>query len=142
MRAITRHFGNDLPSLIVEPGRSMVGDAGIIQSEVILVSRKGYQDEERWVYLDIGKFGGLAETMDEAIKYRIETSKDGGPAGRVVLAGPTCDEVDVLYKNTRYDLPLALEPGDKVWFHSAGAYTSTYCSVGFNGLPPLQTHCI
>lgn len=142
MRAMTKHFGNDLPEMIVEPGRSIVGDAGLIQSEVILVSRKGYNDEERWVYLDIGKFGGLIETMDEAIKYRITTSRDGSATGRVILAGPTCDEVDVLYKNTPYELPLDLRPGDKVQFLSAGAYTSTYCSVGFNGLPPLKTHCI
>ncbi len=144
MAAMTRHFGNDLPDMIVEPGRSIVGDAGLIESEVILVSRKGYDDEERWVYLDIGKFGGLIETMDEAIKYRVTTSRDGSgiATGRVVLAGPTCDEVDVLYRNTPYELPLELKAGDRVQFLSAGAYTSTYCSVGFNGLPPLKTHCI
>ena len=28
---MTKHFGNDLPEIIVEPGRSMVGDAGILQ---------------------------------------------------------------------------------------------------------------
>ena len=38
MGAITRHFGNALPDIIIEPGRSMVGDAGIIQSEVVLIS--------------------------------------------------------------------------------------------------------
>jgi ornithine decarboxylase len=142
MDAVTKHFGNAIPSLIVEPGRSMVGDAGMIESEVILVSRKGYDDSERWVYLDIGKFGGLIETMDEAIQYRITTSRDGGATDRVVIAGPTCDEVDVLYKESAYRLPVDLRPGDKVQFHSTGAYTSTYCSVGFNGLPPLRTHCI
>jgi ornithine decarboxylase len=48
----------------------------------------------------------------------------------------------VLYRNTPYELPLDLKAGDKVNFLSTGAYTSTYCSVGFNGLPPLRTHCI
>jgi len=139
MAALTKHFGNHLPEVVVEPGRSMVGDAGMIHSEVVLVSHKSYDDDERWVYLDIGKFGGLAETMDEAIKYRISTSRDGGPTSRVILAGPTCDEVDVMYRKTPYELPVDLRPGDKVDFMSAGAYTSTYCSVGFNGLPPLRT---
>ena len=64
-------FRHRLPETIVEPGRSMVGDAGVIQSEVVLISRKSANDNRRWVYLDIGKFGGLAETMDEAIQYPI-----------------------------------------------------------------------
>ena len=51
----------------------------------------------RWVYLDIGKFGGLAETMDESIRYPIKTPHDGDEVGPCVLAGPTCDSADVLY---------------------------------------------
>ncbi len=77
MGAITRHFGNDLPEIIIEPGRSLVGDAGVIHSEVVLISRKAENDEKRWVYLDVGKFNGLAETMDEAIRYRIKTPYEG-----------------------------------------------------------------
>jgi ornithine decarboxylase len=139
--ALTRHFGNHIPEIIVEPGRSLVGDAGIIQSEVVLISDKG-DGGKRWVYLDAGKFNGLAETMDESIKYRIETPGRGGPAGPVVIAGPTCDSADILYERTEYRLPLALEVGDKVEIMSAGAYTSSYASVGFNGFPPLRTYCI
>jgi ornithine decarboxylase len=142
MAAITRYFGNRLPEIIVEPGRSLVGDAGIIQSEVVLISEKGGDEGKRWVYLDVGKFNGLAETMDEAIKYVIRTPRDGAPAGRVVLAGPTCDSADILYERTPYYLPLELEIGDKVEILSTGAYTSTYASVGFNGFTPLRTYCI
>ncbi len=142
MAAITNHFGNDLPELIIEPGRSMVGDAGILQSEVVLISTKEAGDDRRWVYLDVGKFNGLAETMDEAIKYVLRTPHDGGETGRVVLAGPTCDSADILYEKTDYRLPLDLKIGDKVEFLSTGAYTTTYASVGFNGFAPLQTYCI
>jgi ornithine decarboxylase len=142
MGAITRHFGNDLPEIIVEPGRSIVGDAGVIQSEVVLISRKAANDEKRWVYLDVGKFNGLAETMDEAIKYRIKTPVDGGAMGPVVLAGPTCDSADILYEKTRYRLPLDLKVGDKVEIQSTGAYTSSYASVNFNGFTPIKTYCI
>jgi ornithine decarboxylase len=138
MKAVTKHFGNKIPSLIIEPGRGIAGDAGVIQTEVVLISQKNYGDTIRWVYLDIGKFGGLPETMDEAIKYRIATPHDGGPAGKVVLAGPTCDEVDVLYEKAGYQLPLALAVGDKIQIAAAGAYTTTYASVGFNGFPPLR----
>lgn len=142
MGAITRHFGNDLPEIIVEPGRSIVGDAGIIQSEVVLISRKAANDEKRWIYLDVGKFNGLAETMDEAIKYRIKTPADGGPNGPVVIAGPTCDSADILYEKTRYRLPLDLKVGDKVEILATGAYTSSYASVNFNGFTPIKTYCI
>ena len=142
MGAITRHFGNDLPEIIVEPGRSIVGDAGVIQSEVVLISRKAANDEKRWVYLDVGKFNGLAETMDEAIKYRIKTPVEGGPSGPVVIAGPTCDSADILYEKTRYRLPLDLKVGDKIEILSTGAYTSSYASIGFNGFAPIKTYCI
>jgi ornithine decarboxylase len=142
MGAMTRHFGNRLPQMIVEPGRGIAGDAGIIQAEVVLISAKSYDDKRRWVYLDIGKFGGLPETMGEAIQYRLKTPRDGGPKGPVVLAGPTCDEVDVLYDKAGYQLPLDLQVGDKVQILSAGAYTTTYSSVGFNGFPPLKAYCI
>jgi ornithine decarboxylase len=142
MAAITRHFGNDLPEIIVEPGRSIVGDAGVIQSEVVLVAHKAFGDEKRWIYLDVGKFNGLAETMDESIKYRIRTAVDGGPSGRAILAGPTCDSADILYEKTEYRLPMALKAGDKVQILSTGAYTSSYASVGFNGFSPLKTYCI
>jgi ornithine decarboxylase len=138
MKAVAKHFGNELPALIVEPGRGVAGDAGIIQTEVVLISQKDYDSKKRWVYLDIGKFGGLPETMDEAIKYRLVTPHDGKPAGKVIIAGPTCDEVDVLYEKAGYDLPLDLAVGDKVQVMSAGAYTTTYSSVGFNGFPPLR----
>jgi ornithine decarboxylase len=142
MAAVTRHFGNRLPEIIIEPGRSLVGDAGIIHSEVVLISQKGSDDDRRWVYLDVGKFNGLAETMGESIKYRITTPGRGGSCGPVVLAGPTCDSADILYEYSDYRLPLGLEIGDKVEILATGAYTASYASVGFNGFAPIRTYCI
>jgi ornithine decarboxylase len=138
-RSLSRHFGNRLPETIIEPGRGMVGDAGLIEAEVVLVSRKAADDDVRWVYLDIGKFHGLAETMDEAIRYPIRTGRDGEATSPCVIAGPTCDSVDVLYEKTPYDLPVSLSIGDKVLIEACGAYTTTYSSVGFNGFPPLAS---
>jgi ornithine decarboxylase len=140
-RSIRRHFGNRLPDLIVEPGRQMVGEAGIIETEVLLISRKSAKDSRRWVYLDIGKFGGLAETEGEAIQYPIKSGRRG-KGERVILAGPTCDSADVLYERAPYTLPVDLAIGDKLRIRSAGAYTSTYASVGFNGFAPLRCYCI
>ena len=140
--AIRRHFGNRVPETIIEPGRGMVGDAGVLTAEVVLVSRKARADDKRWVYLDVGKFGGLAETMDEAIRYPIRTPRDGGAMGPCVVAGPTCDSADVLYERTPYDLPLSLTVGDEVLIECTGAYTSTYSAVAFNGFAPLPSYVI
>src|SRR5215204_1995285 len=141
-RALRKHFGNRIPETIVEPGRGMVGNAGIIETEVVLVSKKSNEDDVRWVYLDIGKFGGLAETMDESIRYAIKTPRDGAETSPCVLAGPTCDSADVLYEKAPYLLPVSLEIGDKVLIEGTGAYTATYSSVAFNGFAPLKSYHI
>jgi ornithine decarboxylase len=141
-KALRKHFGNRIPETIIEPGRGMVGNAGIIESEVVLVSKKSEEDDVRWVYLDIGKFGGLAETMDESIRYPIRTTRDGDVLAPCVLAGPTCDSADVLYEKQPYPLPVSLEIGDRVLIEGTGAYTSTYSAVAFNGFPPLKTYHI
>jgi ornithine decarboxylase len=138
-RALRKHFGNRIPETIIEPGRGMVGNAGVIEAEVVLVSNKSEYDPVRWVYLDIGKFGGLAETMDESIRYPIRTPHDGGAVGPCVLAGPTCDSADVLYEKRPYELPISLAIGDKVLIEGTGAYTATYAAVAFNGFAPLRT---
>src|SRR6202051_2218605 len=96
-RALRKHFGNQIPETIIEPGRGMVGNAGMIEAEVVLVSKKSENDSVRWVYLDIGKFGGLAEPMDEAIRYPIRTLHDGDPVGPCAIAGQTLDSAGVLY---------------------------------------------
>jgi ornithine decarboxylase len=142
MAAMAEHFGNDLPEMLIEPGRFLVGDAGVVCSEVVLVSRKSEDDPVRWVYLDIGRFGGLAETEGEAIRYAIETPHDGTPDGPVTIAGPTCDSADTLYEKSNYRLPLALKAGDRVRLLATGAYVTTYASQGFNGFTPLAEHYV
>lgn len=140
--SLLRHFGNRIPETIIEPGRGMVGNAGTIKAEVVLVSKKSDNEDVRWVYLDIGKFGGLAETMDEAIRYPIKTERDRDSKTPCILAGPTCDSADVLYEKKPYDLPITLSVGDEVLIEGTGAYTTTYSAVAFNGFPPLATFVI
>ncbi len=140
--ALSCWFPEGAPELMIEPGRYMVADAGVLRTEVVLVSRRSPEDDARWVYLDCGKFHGLAETMDEAIRYRLRTSHDGGPTGPCAIAGPTCDSADVLYEKNSYHLPLDLAEGDMVDILSTGAYTTTYSSVGFNGFPPLAEYAV
>ena len=142
MRMVRARFGDEPEYIMAEPGRGLVAEAGVIAAEVLLVSKKRPSDIARWVYLDIGKFSGLAETMEEAISYQIETTADGGETGPCVLAGPSCDSADVLYEKRPVQLPMALKAGDRIRILCCGAYTSSYASVGFNGFPPLDVVCI
>jgi len=138
--ALTREFGSARPHIIIEPGRYLVGDAGLLRTEILLISRKSSHERERWIYLDAGLYNGLDETLNERIHYRIRTPHDGRPAGPAILAGPTCDSTDILYRRHPYELPLDLAIGDTVDFLSAGAYTASVAAVGFNGFPPLRTY--
>lgn len=136
--AIEIRFG-PVQYLMAEPGRGLVGDAGVIVSEVLLVSRKHPDDSVRWVYLDIGKFSGLSETIDEAIKYEfLIPGRENEETSECILAGPTCDSADVLYEVNKVWLPEGLTAGDRFIIKSAGAYTTTYSTVWFNGFDPLE----
>ena len=138
-RFLQEDFGDELPEIILEPGRSLIANAGVLVSEVVLVARKSRTAVERWVYADVGKFSGLIETMDEAIKFPIWTEKKG-EMEEVVIAGPTCDSADIMYENYKYGLPLNLASGDRLYWLSTGAYTTSYSAVEFNGFPPLKSY--
>ncbi len=136
-RFLSEDFGAHLPHLVMEPGRSLVADAGVLVSEVINISSKARNNLYKWVYLDVGKFGGLIETIDESIKYPIYFEREG-LADEVILAGPTCDSMDIMYEYYKYHMPDTARPGDRVYIFTAGAYTQSYSSVNFNGFPPLK----
>lgn len=138
-RFLQEDFGEELPEIILEPGRSLIANAGVLVSEVVLVSRKSHTALERWVFTDVGKFSGLVETMDEAIKFPIWTDKRG-ELEEAVIAGPTCDSADIMYENYKYGLPLNLASEDRLYWLSTGAYTTSYSSVEFNGFPPLRSY--
>ncbi|QYJ86614.1 type III PLP-dependent enzyme [Shewanella mesophila] len=132
-------FGDELPEIILEPGRSLLSNAGILVSEVVLISKKSHTALERWVFTDVGKFSGLIETMDEAIKFPIYTERQG-ELDKCVIAGPTCDSADIMYEHYSYGLPEDLAIGDRMYWLTAGAYTTTYSAVCFNGFPPLKDY--
>lgn len=138
LEAVRDRFG-DVAYIMAEPGRGLVGSAGCIAAEALLVSRKHDEDPVRWVYLNIGRFHGLAETEEEAIKYQFLTPDcDSTHTGPCIVAGPTCDSADVLYETHKVEFPIDLSYGDRVIILNCGAYTSTYSSVAFNGFPPLN----
>jgi ornithine decarboxylase len=142
LEAVQERFG-DVDYIMAEPGRGLVGNAGCIAAETLLVSRKHDEDPVRWVYLNIGRFHGLAETEAEAIKYQFLTpdcaSTNTGPC---IVAGPTCDSADVMYETHQVEFPLDLTSGDRVVILNCGAYTSTYSSVAFNGFSPFEVKVV
>ncbi|MET4026474.1 ornithine decarboxylase [Marinobacter sp. MBR-99] len=140
-RFLREDFGDDLPEIIIEPGRSLISNAGVLVSEVVLISRKSRTALHRWVFTDVGKFSGLIETLDESIKFPIWTEKSG-EGEDCVIAGPTCDSADIMYEHHKYPLPLNLAIGDRMYWLSTGAYTTTYSAVEFNGFPPLKDYYI
>ncbi len=142
LRFLKEDFGDNLPEILIEPGRSIAGDAGTIVSEIIMISQKSTSNHYSWVYLDVGKFGGLIETINEAIKYPIFTEYEKNPENlkEVILAGPTCDSMDIMYEDFRYRLDKNIKEGDRIYILTAGAYTASYSSIEFNGIPPLKVY--
>lgn len=137
-RALSDFFPDKRPRVMAEPGRAIVATAGKLCTEVVLSTERSYGGWQRWVYLDVGRYGGLAETEGEAILYPLEVPEGSGETSSAVLAGPTCDSHDVLYEHATYEIPVGIKPGDRLVFCNAGAYTTTYASIGFNGFSPLK----
>ncbi len=141
-RFLDNNFKAEWPEeVIIEPGRSMAGNAGVIVAEVVNIAKKSVHERYPWVFLDIGKFGGLIETLDEAIKYPIYFEGSGN-AREIIVAGPTCDSMDILYEKWTYTMPDSARIGDRVYILTTGAYTQSYSSVYFNGFPPLSSYIL
>jgi ornithine decarboxylase len=144
-RLLSENFGDNMPEIMIEPGRYIAGDCGMIVSEIILISKKSETSEHRWVYIDVGNFTGLCETeevifpiyADPEIYLPGQTSES-----EVILAGPTCDSSDIIYQNYKHKLPDNLKEGDRLYVMSTGAYTYAYSAVCFNGFPVLKTYIL
>lgn len=144
--AITDALHNlfDVPKVKVaaEPGRYMVADAGWMVGEVIGDSmRITGIGKRRWVTIDSGIYQGLVEAADAAIEFNMVAVEKVGKLVPTMVAGPTCDSVDVFPSIVPVRLPL-LSPGDRVAIGSAGAYTITTAAVGFNGFGPPHLVCL
>ena len=114
-------------NVVAEPGRYMIGSAGCLITKVIgIATRK----DARWIYLDSGFYGGLMEMAESfpttVISQRTDELSDW------VLAGPTCDSIDVL---GTHKLPRNSQTNDILFVPNLGAYCTT-CGTDFNGFPP------
>ena len=124
----------DATTVEVEPGRGLVGDAGVLISRVV---GKATRSGTRWLYLDVGVFNGLMEAVG-GIEYQYVSLDCEGPAQTWIVAGPSCDSMDTVAKGVR--LP-ELSVGDRIAITPAGAYTVVYAS-SFNGLARPDVLCV
>jgi ornithine decarboxylase len=136
-RLLRENFPGDV-EIFIEPGRAVVGDAGVFVSTV---TGKAPRGDETWLYIDVGVFNGLMESLG-GIKYSYipESTKSGRGArrGLYVVAGPSCDSFDVMDKEVPLPEP---EVGSLVLIPAAGAYTVSYASE-FNGFQIPKTTLI
>jgi ornithine decarboxylase len=114
----------------IEPGRAMVGDAGLFVATVIGKADRG---DGSWLYIDIGVFNGLMESIG-GIKYRYIVGSRAA-SKRWIVAGPSCDSFDVIDRDVELPEPNV---GDYIIILSSGAYTISYASE-FNGFPIPRT---
>ena len=103
--------------VIAEPGRFIAAPAAIAVSTVM---GKAKRDGRWWYYLDDGLYGSYSGQLFDHAKYPVAALRDGGELFASVLAGPTCDSIDVIDDNIQ--LP-ELEVGDLVVGRMMGAYT-------------------
>ncbi len=114
--------------VIAEPGRYIVGPSAI---GVASVMGRAQREGHWWYYLDDGLYGSYSGQLYDHARYPVEPLRNGGERLPAVLAGPTCDSIDVIAENLM--LPK-LEPGDLIIGRSMGAYTWASASE-FNFFP-------
>ena len=129
---IYERFPKDV-EIHIEPGRAVVGDAGILVTSVIGKARR---TDEDWIYIDVGVFNGLMESVG-GIKYSyvVENHKHQRLNKRWTIAGPSCDSFDVIDNNVTLPEPNI---GNLILILSSGAYTVSYASE-FNGFSIPKT---
>ncbi|MBL7261633.1 GNAT family N-acetyltransferase [Paractinoplanes lichenicola] len=121
---------------VVEPGRYLVADHGTVRARVTRLTVR----KSPWLYLSCGRFNGLYE--GDKVRYRLEfPGHEGGPLMPATVAGPSCDSDDTLGGGP-VPVPAGLTSGDPVWIHAAGAYATSYTTMGFNGFDPLACHAV
>jgi ornithine decarboxylase len=118
----------------IEPGRGLVGDAGVLVSSVIGKTTKYINGKESyWIYLDTGVFNGLAEVLG-GISYPMYAEQKG-EIKPYTIAGVSCDSMDII-SNFTY-LP-DVDVGDRIYIMATGAYTTVY-AANFNGFGIPET---
>ncbi|MDH5387647.1 MAG: type III PLP-dependent enzyme [Gammaproteobacteria bacterium] len=111
--------------IIAEPGRYLCAPAMTSVSSVMGKAKRG---DTCWYYLDDGVYGSYSGQLFDHVTYPLTLYSDIKENEMAVLAGPTCDSIDVIAEQVSIS-PLSI--GDLVVGHQMGAYTSA-TSTNFN----------
>jgi ornithine decarboxylase len=119
--------------VVAEPGRFLVAPA---MSAIATVVGKAQRGDAFWYYLDDGVYGSFnGRVYDPTVRYPLRPiSRSAGGHRTSVLAGPTCDSIDVIAEDVR--LP-ELQIGDLLVGSLMGAYTMGSASE-FNSIPKTK----
>lgn len=117
--------------IILEPGRSVIGTAGILVSKVEYIKEAG---EKKFAIIDAGMNDLIRPSLYEAWHKVIEVDHQNTDLDLYDLAGPVCETGDVLAK----DRNLKIMPGDHVAFMDVGAYGSVMTSNYNSRLRPIE----
>jgi ornithine decarboxylase len=118
--------------ILAEPGRFIAAPAGTCVATVV---GRALREGEPWYYLDDGLYGSFSGQLFDHARFPIDSLRTDGERRPSVLAGPTCDSIDVVAEN----LPLpALEIGDLIVGSQMGAYCSA-SATDFNFIPRARS---
>jgi ornithine decarboxylase len=125
------HFG-DLPlRVLAEPGRALVADA---VTAIVRVVGRSVRGGVPWYFIDDGIYGTFSDRDADRCPYPVLAEAAGGrPLAACVLAGQTCDSLDLVWEGRH--LPADLEVGELLLVPSVGAYTHVSATT-FNGYEP------
>jgi len=128
-RDMDRLFDKSI-DIIAEPGRALVGPAGMLICRVV---GRSIRNNKNYYYLDDGVYGDFSGIVFDHAKYEFRTLVKTQKY-TTILAGPTCDSFDTI--SLSEDLP-ELDVGSIIYVPSIGAY-SCASALPFNGIPPAK----
>lgn len=115
-------------SLTIAPGRAMVGNSGILVSEIIYVKKTADRD---FLIIDAAMNDLMRPGLYDSYHKVIPVLQKQGDDAKFDIAGPVCESTDILAKNRYLTDPKA---GDMIAFLSAGAYGASM-SNEYNSRP-------
>jgi len=116
---------------IAEPGRFLVGPAGVLVTQVI---GRAFRNNKNYYYINDGIYQDFSGMIFDHCRYEFKTLRRGQKF-LSTLAGPTCDSFDTLSLNE--EIP-ELYVGDVVYVKNIGAYSCASSCANFNGFPPAK----
>lgn len=150
-KLMDKHFEDEKPTLILEPGNYLSAAAGVTKAHIINIGKVPNKPGMQRCVLDVGKFnGGLVDghypvsmMIDgKAVEALVDVPPDQESQHRIVMFGPSCDSSDTVIDNVmlsdnpevhkRFEQMMKANSADNgadqhiIVFHGTGAYTSEY----------------